>query len=170
MSGPRGPALGPIRAAALVAFVLFLAFRSWSAAADGLVVDGHVAHPQSFTPADLASLPATTVEVTFQTGHGQESGSYTGVLLWTLMQRVSLADSQGNRPDLRHTLTVTGRDGYAVAIAFGEIDPDFEGKSVIVANRRDGSPLDPANGLRLIVPGDKHGGRDVRDVVRITVN
>jgi hypothetical protein len=37
---------------------------------------------------------------------------------------------------------------------------------VIVAYAEDGKPLD---GLRLIVPGDKHGGRAVKDVVHIEV-
>jgi hypothetical protein len=58
---------------------------------------------------------------------------------------------------------VTGRDGYAVAVAIGEIDPDFENKTILLVD--DGAE----KGLRLIVPGDKKGGRAVRDVVRIEI-
>ncbi|HEX4081153.1 MAG TPA: hypothetical protein VHX61_19995 [Rhizomicrobium sp.] len=47
-------------------------------------------------------------------------------------------------------------------------NPDFEGKNVILAYAKDGK-LAPADGIRLIVPGDHHGGRDVRDVVTIEV-
>lgn len=160
------------RRGAILAAVLSLTFalQPLSARADDLLVDGHVAHPLDLPMAELMKLPVTAVDVSFQTGQGQENGHYAGVLLWTLLQRAALADAEGKRPDLRHTLTVIGRDGYTVALAFGEIDPDFEGKTVILAYQRDGHPLDSKDPLRLIVPGDKHGGRAVRDVVRITVN
>jgi hypothetical protein len=39
---------------------------------------------------------------------------------------------------------------------------------VILAYDRDGKPFD-AGGFRLIVPGDKHGGRNVQNVVQIEV-
>jgi hypothetical protein len=32
---------------------------------------------------------------------------------------------------------VTGRDGYAAVLALAEIDPEFEGKQVLLAYRRD---------------------------------
>ena len=71
---------------------------------------------------------------------------------------------------LRHAIIVTsGADQYAVALSIGEIDPKFEGKSVIIAYAKDGKPLDPEDGPRLIVPGDAHGGRAVREVAHIEV-
>jgi len=70
--------------------------------------------------------------------------------------------------DLRHYLLVTGRDGYQIVVSMGEIDPDFEAKPAILAYDRDGKPLG-ANGLRIVIPGDKHGGRMVHDVVHIEV-
>ena len=48
----------------------------------------------------------------------------------------------------------------------GEIDPRFEGKSVIVAYEKDGQPL---ASLRLIVPGDVRAGRAVRGLAELTV-
>ncbi len=70
------------------------------------------------------------------------------------------------RTRLRRNIVVTGRDGYAVTLALAEIDPEFEGKQVLLAYRRNGQPIE-GNTLRLVVPGDRHGGRSVRDVVRI---
>jgi hypothetical protein len=70
------------------------------------------------------------------------------------------------RARLRRTIMVTGRDGYTAVLALAEIDPEFEGKQVVLAYRRDGKPID-GNALRLVAPGDRHGGRSVRDVVRI---
>jgi len=40
------------------------------------------------------------------------------------------------RTRLRHTIVVTGRDGYAAVLALAEIDPEFEGKQVVLAYRR----------------------------------
>lgn len=153
------------------ALALGLALGAQGASADELTLDvsGTVTKPLHLSLADLKAMPSVTVDVTFHTGHGEEKGSFTGVALWALTQQAGLADKEGNRPDLHHTLSVIGRDGYVVAISFGEIDPDFENKNVIVSYARDGKPNDAEDGLRLIVPGDAHGGRDVRDVVKIEV-
>jgi DMSO/TMAO reductase YedYZ molybdopterin-dependent catalytic subunit len=159
-------------AAALGAGLAFGApFDSGVAQAQDLAIDigGAVAKPLHLSLADLKAMAPVTVEASFHTGHGDEHGRYTGALLWTVLQPAGLADSAGNRPDLRHALAITGRDGYAVVLAFGEIDPDFADKRVIVAYEKDGKPTDAKDGLRLIVPGDAHGGRDVRDVVKIEV-
>jgi DMSO/TMAO reductase YedYZ molybdopterin-dependent catalytic subunit len=89
--------------------------------------------------------------------------------LWTLLVDASVVDAPEKGAHLSHTILVTGSDGYAVALSMGEIDPKFEGKSVIIAYAKNGNPLGTEDGLRLIVPGDNHGGRAVRDVVRIEV-
>src|SRR5262249_38614865 len=65
-------------------------------------------------------------------------------------------------------LLVTGRDGYTGAPAIGERDPPVEGKSVILAYDG-GEPAASRTALRLVVPGDVHGGRSVRDVATIEV-
>jgi hypothetical protein len=56
----------------------------------------------------LKSLPSTTINVTFETGNGKSSGHYTGVLLWTLLEKAGLVDEPGKNASLRHTLLVTG--------------------------------------------------------------
>jgi len=114
----------------------------------------------------LKSMPAVTIDVTFETGQGKKSGLYTGVLLWTLLEKAEAIDEPGKNASLKHTLLITGRDGYAVALAMGEIDPHYEGKQVIVAYSG-GEPPASIAFLRLVVPGDVHGGRSVRDVATI---
>jgi DMSO/TMAO reductase YedYZ molybdopterin-dependent catalytic subunit len=151
----------------IAACVLFPAANA--EAARSLTIDGRVAQKLHLAPADLMAMPTKEAEISFQTGHGAEKATYKGVELWDLVQRAKLADEKGNRPDLHHFALVTGRDGYAVVIALGEIDPDFEGKDVLIAYEKDGEPLGAKDGLRLVVPGDKHGGRAVRDVVRVEI-
>jgi hypothetical protein len=116
----------------------------------------------------LKSLPSTTIDVTFETGNGKSSGHYTGVLLWTLLEKAGLVDEPGKNASLRHTQLVTGHDGYAVALAIGELDPHYEGKAVILAYEGGEAPISGTQ-LRLVVPGDAHGGRSVRDVAAISV-
>jgi DMSO/TMAO reductase YedYZ molybdopterin-dependent catalytic subunit len=134
-----------------------------------VAVEGAVQNPLHLTTQDIEGMPAEHVNASYVTGHGQEKGDYEGVLLWTLLDRAQLTQEPRRRDHLRETVTVTGRDGYAVIFSIGELDPDFEGKSVILAYQRNDQPLPTAEGLRLVVPGDKHGGRYVRDVVRIEV-
>jgi DMSO/TMAO reductase YedYZ molybdopterin-dependent catalytic subunit len=139
------------------------------AAETGLTIDGQVQKTEHLTLSDLQALPSTSVSVSFVTGHGQETGTYTGVLLWTLLANASIVDADPKQ-HLRHTIFVTsGADQYVVALSIGELDPKFEGKSVIIAYAIDGKPLDAQDGLRLIVPGDAHGGRAVKDVAHIEV-
>ncbi len=159
------------RQIAFAVFVLFLgAADATCVAADaGIAIDGQVQKPERLTLSNLQALPPTNVTVSFITGHGQEAGTYTGVLLWTLLTNAAIVDADPKQ-HLRHAILVTsGADQYAVALSIGEIDPKFEGKSVIIAYAKDGKPLDPEDGPRLIVPGDAHGGRAVREVAHIEV-
>jgi len=86
--------------------------------------------------------------------------------LWTLLEKAHPIDEPGKNASLKHTLLITGRDGYAVALALGEIDPHYEGKQIIIAYEG-GEPPASISSLRLVVPGDVHGGRSVRDVAKI---
>ena len=134
----------------------------------GIMLDGKVKHAQRLTVDMLRKLPAERVEVAFQTGHGMEKSSYTGVLLWALLDEAGGIDDPAKGAELRHTITITGRDGYMVAISTGEIAPVFGGKPAMIAYERDGRELSDT-GLRIVMPGDKHGGRYVRDVAEIEV-
>lgn len=139
------------------------------AADAGIAIDGQVQKTEHLTVSDLQALAPTSISVSFVTGHGQETGTYTGVLLWTLLTNAAIVDAD-QKQHLRHTIFVTsGADQYVVALSIGELDPKFEGKSVIIAYSKDGKPLDAEDGLRLIVPGDAHGGRAVKDVAHIEV-
>jgi hypothetical protein len=130
---------------------------------------GTVETPLTLDSKTLKALPATSIDVSFKTGKGVEIGHYTGALLWSLIKQAGLVNEPGKNAELRHTVLVTGRDGYAVVLAVGELDPDFAGKTVLVAYQ--GSAPDDASfdHLRLIVPGDLHGGRSVKDIASIEV-
>ena len=133
-----------------------------------LALEGHIRHPQSFDLAALQKLPAETTQVSFEGERGTQNSSFTGVRLWTLLGEAGGLDDDSKGAELRHVIKITGRDGYIVVISTGEIAPDFGGKPALIAYRREGAMLDEA-GFRLVMPGDKRGGRNVRDVVAIVV-
>lgn len=134
-----------------------------AAASTAVRLQGAVNMPVSYSMAQLAGLPSTSVTLSIE-GHGDASGVWKGVPLLALIQKAGLS---GQGSGLEHVIIARGTDNYSVAIAMGEIDPRFEGKSVIVAYQKDGQPV---SSLRLIVPGDSHAGRDVRDLAELTVH
>ncbi len=132
-----------------------------------LVIDGAVRQAQHVTAAALRSLPPVREEIAFETDHGAQKATYTGVLLWDLVQRAGIDDT-GKWSELRHVLQVTGKDGYRIMLSVGEIDPNFGHAPMLVAYARNGVPL-AGDALRLVVPGDRHGARSVRDLVHIEI-
>ena len=147
---------------------LWLAAALPAAAGEAARLDGAVRQPLVLDEATLSGLPRTEIDIGFETGKGRESGHFEGVSLWWLVEKAGLAPGEGKNASLRLSLLVTGSDGYQAALAIGEIDPHYEGKNVIVAFAG-GEPPTGFDHLRLLVPGDAHGGRSVRDVVRIEV-
>ncbi len=134
-----------------------------------LTVGGQVRHELRLSLHDLRTMPQTKVAASFQTHNGKESGKFSGVLLWNLLEQASMSDDGKKSATLRHVIKVTGRDGYSVVLSAGEIAPDFGHAQAIVALAKDGHALKAESGLRLIVPGDIRGGRAVHDVVSIEV-
>lgn len=166
----RAIALGILTAAILLqpAFA-FAADESMAAAAPSISVGGAVDHPTDFTVADLRKLPATNETVFFHTGHGATTALFTGVSLWSLLQQVGIKTDPAVRNEMLHKyLVVAGSDGYYAVLALGEIHPEFGGEQVMVAYDQDGKPLGDG-AVRLIVPGDKGGGRDVMKLRSISV-
>ena len=133
-----------------------------------LTLDGGVAHPLTLTAADLAALPQSDVRVAYLTGHGPEEASYSGVSLWSLIDKAGRGDAfKDRRSHSVHYLLLTATDGYQVVLGFGETDPDLEGKPAIIALMRNGVAIDPEDAFRLALPGDKHGARNMHALTHI---
>jgi hypothetical protein len=123
---------------------------------------------KTVTPDLLAQLPAVPVTVSFESEHGARQASFEGPLLWTLLNRLGAVDVAAAREGVRQTLLISGRDGYTAVLALAEIAPAFEGKQVILAVRMNGELLEPGH-FRIVVPGDRRGGRSVRDFSRVEI-
>lgn len=134
------------------------------ASAQSVVIAQSVEQTQTIDLASVQALPQVEQRVSTQTEHGTVQATYRGALLWTVLQQAGVLGEA--RSHVRRVVRVTGRDGYTAVLALAEIDPEFEGKAVIVADQQDGVAL-KSGALRLVVPGDKRGGRSVRDIVGI---
>lgn len=77
---------------------------------------GVVDRPGTHALPDLQPLPARTEAVTFQTGRGPVSASFTGPTLWSVLGSAGLTPMPGARnSSLRNVVVATGSDGYAAA-------------------------------------------------------
>jgi DMSO/TMAO reductase YedYZ molybdopterin-dependent catalytic subunit len=171
-----------LRLLAAVAVLALPAFASASAVASTSVpnqqssiglpagkflVIGDVARPHILDMADLQAMPSRTVAVTFRSDKGVEHHVYVGPRLFDVLAQAGPQFDPAIKNDkLRYFVSVSGSDGYRALVAYGEIDPSFEGKDVLLATSEDGRSL-ATEGPQLVVPGDSSGGRYVTNVVRV---
>jgi hypothetical protein len=116
----------------------------------------------------FAKLPRREVKAK---DHAGALATYEGVLLGELLgfAGVPLGDDLKGRR-LALCLLVQASDGYQVVFSLAEVDPPMTDNIVLVADRKDGKPLDAKEGpYRLVVPHDKRHSRWVRQVTEIAV-
>ncbi|MBD2448523.1 hypothetical protein H6G76_15430 [Nostoc sp. FACHB-152] len=124
----------------------------------------------------------TELTVSFQTSSGKRTETYYGVPLWDLINNEKAGGglkpaNPGQNPKnafLRQYILVEATDCYGAVVAVGEIHPNFENKTVLVAFAKKGSDgkvelLTDEGFARLVVPGDKAGGRYVSNIRNIVV-
>lgn len=115
----------------------------------------------------LAELPRQTAVLQ---DHGKQV-NYEGVLLHDVLVRSGMDFGKGLRGKLLSSYVIaTGSDGYQVVYALADFDPSITNSAIILADKREGKPLDANEGpLRIIVPEDKKPARSVRLVKEIDV-
>ncbi len=71
---------------------------------------------------------------------------------------------------LEDYLLVQTEDGYRVVFALPELDSTFRDSEILLADCRDGKPLEGTDGrLRLIIPHEKRYARWVRQIVAMSI-
>jgi DMSO/TMAO reductase YedYZ molybdopterin-dependent catalytic subunit len=133
-----------------------------------LIVDGQVSRPLKLTAGRFARLPRKSVCARDTDGTEAE---FDGVPVAEVLKAAGMklgSDLRG--PALANCLVVEAADGYRVVFALPELDPMYTDHVVLLADRRRGKPLGAKEGaLRVIVPGDKHHSRWVRQVVALKI-
>jgi DMSO/TMAO reductase YedYZ molybdopterin-dependent catalytic subunit len=132
-----------------------------------LKVEGAVPTPLSLTSEDLAKLPRATAQLSSD----GTTTTYEGVLLYDILMKAGWQFGRGmtGKP-MASYLVATGKDGYEVVFALPEIDPQFSGAKVIIADKADGTAL-PAREqpFRVVAPEDKMHARSIYSLVKLEV-
>jgi hypothetical protein len=158
------------RASRLSALIILVFVRTAAIAADNAVllrVEGAVKMPLALSAEDLAKMPRATA----QFERDGEPAIYEGVLLYDILLKAGIpfGKNMTGKPMASYILA-TARDGYQVVFAIPEIDPAFAGARVLIADKRDGGPLQPVQRpLQMIAPQDKLHARSMYSLARIEV-
>ena len=93
-------------------------------------VGGQVTNPKTYYLEDLQALPTTRVHDVFISGTGVSQGTFTGVLLWDLIE-AAVVDVNPNQPNdlLRHYVLITASDCFETLYSIGELSPQLAGAS-----------------------------------------
>ena len=124
--------------------------------------------PLTLKPSDLAAMPRTKITVKQPDGRAIV---HEGVLVAELLKRAGAPLGKALRGDAMASYVVaSATDGYRVIFSVAELDPEFTGSEVIVADRANGDALLPDQGpMRIIAPRDLAGARSMRMLERIEV-
>lgn len=134
-----------------------------------LSVEGEVAKPLSLSAEALSKLPRKDVKAK---DHGGVEATYSGVPMRAVLLEagVPLGQHRMRGENLSRYLVVVAADGYRAVFALPEFDEEFAERNILLADRKDGKPLDAKEGpLRVIVPGEALPARWVRQVVSLKV-
>jgi hypothetical protein len=133
-----------------------------------LKVTGEVEQALELKLSDLAAMPRKSVSAI---DHGNVKGQFEGVTLYEILKKAGAPVGDKLRGQaMELVVVISASDGYRASFGIAELDPAFTDNVVIVADTRDGKPMDSDQGpLRIIVPHEKKHGRWVRMVERITV-
>ena len=133
-----------------------------------LVVQGEVKQELHLRAADFKALARKKVTAKDHDGVSRE---YEGVPLQSLLAKAGVPlGSELRGKNMTLVVVAEAIDGYQVAFSLTELDPDFAGAQVLVADTEDGKVLDAQHGpLRLVVPADKRQGRWVHGLKTIAV-
>ena len=122
-----------------------------------------------FTSAQFVALPHTEIKV--MDPHEKKEHQYSVVSVRDLLSQAGAPVGEKLRGAALHDIVlVRAKDGYAVAFTLADFDEAYSARTIVLADKEDGSPLsDTAGPLRLIVPDDKKGSRWVRMVTKIEI-
>ena len=132
-----------------------------------LVVQGIGGTSAALSVLNLSKLPQQTVKVA---DHGTPA-VFEGVLLSDVLAKVDLPlGEKFHSSGAAYYMVVEAKDGYRATFAWAELDSTFMDKSAYVVTKRDGKALSDKDGpFQLVTPGEKRGGRWVRQVAALRI-
>ena len=131
-----------------------------------LTVTGHSELKLSFS--DLSRFPRRSIRAKDELGR---ESLFEGVPLDEILRAAGVKFGKELRgKSLADYLLVETEDGYRVVFALPELDPTFRDTNILLADSRDGKPLEGSDGrLRLVIPHEKRYARWVRQIVALSI-
>jgi hypothetical protein len=113
----------------------------------------------------LRAMPRVQVKAN---DHGT-AATWSGVRLADVLQRAGAPLGDALRgAAVANVVIVSASDGYVAALALAEFDPAFGDADALLADTRDGKPLDATEGpFRLVLAKERRGARAVRQITQI---
>ncbi len=161
---------GAIARATSVAVFLGALAGSAPAQPRGALTIRSAGHDSVLSAAQVATIARHDLRVAGE--NSTDSATVSGVTLWDLMQKAGVpAAAASGRQRGSMYVRLKGADGQSAMFGLVEIDPSFSKRTVIVADRRNGQPLDAAEGpWRAFVPDDIRHARWIRGLVLVEVD
>jgi DMSO/TMAO reductase YedYZ molybdopterin-dependent catalytic subunit len=152
----------------ILALALFASAVALAQSSPALRVTGEVPNHIELSIADIAAFPHQTIHVTDDKGAPAE---YSGVPVATILQKAGAPlGNEMKGANMAMGLIARAPDGYKILFSSAEFDPAFSDRTIWLADRRDGKPLDSREGpLRIVVPGDKRHARWIRGVATLEI-
>jgi hypothetical protein len=134
---------------------------------DKLVVIDEASQSHSLSHDDFRQLTRQKVKATTHNGVAE----YQGVSLVDLLKSVGVKFGDDLKGKRASTVAICdASDGYRVVLALLEIDPATTDRLALIADERDGRPLDAKQGpYRLVIPSDKREIRSIRNLRTIHI-
>src|SRR5262249_32434820 len=134
-----------------------------------IVLDGDVKTPQTPTVSPLQRLPQRARTVSLLSRSGPPANRALGARVEDVLAQAAPRCRTGCRNDkLRWFVEITGSDGYASILSYGELDPGIGNRNPLVSLSENGVSLVNA-GPRVVQNGDVRGGRLVSGSVALSV-
>lgn len=122
-------------------------------------------------PEDIKSLPSVSIPYALMAGDCEGFGgiySFEGTLLRLLLEDSGLM--KGCNYDYSRYVLIESEDGFCATFSIGEIFNSRLSGNIIIANKKNNSPLDAKDGFAMsVVREDSTGGRSVKRIYKIEV-
>jgi len=131
-------------------------------------VEGEVSKTLSLSISDFEKLPHVDAVMKDRDGKNQQ---YSGVPVIELLKQAGVTlGKELKGENLTKYMLVRASDGYEVIFSLAELDPAFTNRVIILADKKDGKPLENGVGpFRLVVPDENRPARSVHEVSHLII-
>ncbi len=135
-----------------------------AAQAQSVVVKGPHARVETVSGADIRAMHRASVTVPYG-----DKATFTGAVIGDLLAEVGApSDVRLHGPPVNQIVIVTGQDGFTTVLSLAETEKSFRTEPIILADQRNGKPLDAKQGpYRLVIGGELKPARSVYAVIEI---